>query len=113
MIYWVGHVLIILEEYFPFMASMVPLEDSVLSFKIINIISINLTVIILYKIWKDLQIRLYLIILALFWLYFHQYGPIRFIILAYIVDVPAYLFNTILLYIILKNEYKWLLLVHQ
>jgi len=96
----------------PFMASLVPLDDSVLSFKVVNIISINLMVIILHKIWGELQIRSYLIIMAFFWLFLHQYGPIRFYnFWPTSVDVPAYLFNTVLLYVVLKNEYKWLLLV--
>ena len=50
--------------------------------------------------------------MAFFWLFLHQYGPIRFYnFWPTSVDVPAYLFNTVLIYIVLKNQYKWLLLV--
>ena len=96
----------------PFLASVLPVENPVIAFKIVNVVFINLTVVILFKLWKDLAIKPYLIWMALLWLFFHQYGIIRFYnFWPTSVDVPSYFFTAALVYVVFKNQYHWLLLV--
>jgi hypothetical protein len=96
----------------PFLASLVPVENAVTAFKVVNVIFMNLGVIALFKFWQELRIKPYLIWIAFLWLFLHQYGVIRYSnFWPTNVHVPAYLFGTLLAYVILKNRYKWLLLV--
>jgi hypothetical protein len=95
----------------PFLASLLPL-GTVLSFKVVNSIFINLAVIVLYRIWKDLNIKLYLIVIAFLWLFLHVYGVIRlYNFYPTTVYAPSYFFNAALIYVILKKQYKWFLLL--
>jgi hypothetical protein len=96
----------------PFLASMLPVENPVIAFKIVNVVFINLAVVIMFKLWKNLEIKPYLIWMAFLWLFFHQYGIIRFSnFWPTSVDVPSYFFTAALVYVIFKNQYQWLLLV--
>jgi hypothetical protein len=96
----------------PFLASLIPIENPVMAFKIVNTIFLNLAVITLFKSWKDLQIKLYLIWLAFLWLFFHQDGMIRFYNFWPTNPYPpAFFFMALLIYITINNKYKWLLLV--
>lgn len=94
----------------PFLASLLPTEDPVAAFKIVNIIFINLTVVALYQLWRKLKINPYYILIAFLWLFLHQYGVIRFYnFYPTSIDVPAFLFLTLLVYAIFTNRYAWLL----
>lgn len=96
----------------PYLASLIPVSEPVLAFKILNTIFLNAFVLLLYKIWKALGINIYLISIAFFWLFFHQYGPVRFYnFWPTSIDVPTYFFNTCFIYILLKKQYSWLLLL--
>jgi hypothetical protein len=96
----------------PFLASLVPVDDALTSFKVVNVIFMNLGVITLFQLWKELQIKPFLIWTALLWLFLHQYGMIRYFnFWPTTVYAPALVFCTLLVYIIFKNRYKWLLLV--
>lgn len=94
----------------PFLASFLPTDNPVVAFKIVNIIFINLTTVALYQLWRKLKINQYYIVLAFLWLFLHQYGVIRFYnFYPTSIDVPAYLFLTLLIYAIFTNRYVWLL----
>ena len=96
----------------PFLASLVPVDNVLNAFKVVNVIFINLGVIALFKLWKELQIKPFLIWTAFLWLFLHQYGIIRYSnFWPTNVYVPAFVFCTLLVYIVFKNRYKWLLLV--
>ena len=96
----------------PFLASLVPVDNVLTAFKVVNIIFINLGVIALFKLWKGLQINLFLIWTAFLWLFLHQYGIVRYSnFWPTTVNVQAFVFFTLLIFIIFENRYKWLLLV--
>ncbi len=96
----------------PYLASLIPLDNPVLAFKILNIIFVNSTTILLCMLWRKLNIKYYLILIAFLWLFLHQFGPIRFYnFWPTSIDVPSYFFYSLLIYVIFKNKYKWLLLI--
>lgn len=96
--------------FMPFLAHLVPVKNTVLAFKIVNFIFMNLAVIMLFKVWKALYIRPYLVLLAFFWLFLHQYGIVRFYnFWPTSIDVPSYFFRALLLYLVLKKNYFWLI----
>ena len=93
----------------PYLASLIPINDALLAFKIINTIFFNCLLIVLYKIWKSLEIKTYLYYLALFLL---VCGPIRFYnFWPTQVDAQALFFAALLLYIVLRQQYLWLIIV--
>ena len=96
----------------PLLASLVPVDDPLIAFKVINIGFINLTVLLLYRIWNILGIQRYLVFLAVFWLVFHQYGVVRFYnFWPTSVDVPSYFFLSVLIYILLTKKFSYLFLL--
>jgi hypothetical protein len=96
----------------PFLASLIPTEDIYLNFQIVNMLFSIAGVIAIYCLWKALDIPVYLILIGLFWLLFHWTGLIRLNAFDPLtVDVPTYLFQTLLLFIILSKRYNWLYLL--
>lgn len=98
--------------FVPFLASLLPGDDVLLSFQIINLLFSVASVIAIYLLWKKLGIPLYLILIGLFWLLFHWTGIIRLNALdAITVDVPTYLIQTLFIFIVLKRKFNFLYLL--
>ena len=96
----------------PYFASQLPYNNPIQNFLLINITFTILSVIGIYLLWKQLNIPTGHIMTGFFWLLIHWVGIIRHNIFDPItVDVPLYLFQTLLLLIIFKRKYLWLLLL--
>jgi hypothetical protein len=96
----------------PFLASLIPVDDIYLNFQFVNLLFSIAGVIAIFYLWKTLDIPVYLILIGLFWLLFHWTGLIRLNAFDPLtVDVPTYLFQTLLLFIILSKRYNWLYLL--
>jgi len=96
----------------PFLASQLPFENPVHNFLLINITFTILSVLAIYFLWWKLRIPTGHIMTGFFWLLIHWVGIIRYNIFDPItVDLPLYLFQTLLLFIIFKRKYLWLLLL--
>lgn len=96
----------------PFLASLVPVGDMYFNFQILNLVFSIAGVVAIYFLWKALEIPASLILIGMFWLLFHWTGLIRLNALDPLtVDVPTYLFQAILVFIILRRRYNWLYLL--
>lgn len=94
----------------PWLASLLPSDNPIVSFRIINILSINVFIVVMYKVLKQyLSLSIFLISIFFFWLAFHWEGAVRLYIFApYLIDVPVYLFEAILILIIFSKKYYFL-----
>lgn len=96
----------------PFVSSLFPSDDPIRNFNSFNLVFIILSILALYILWRNLKISSGYIMTGFFWLLIHWVGIIRHNIFDPItVDVPLYLFQTILLIILLKRQYFWLILL--
>jgi len=96
----------------PFLASLLPFTEPVSNFLALNLIFTILSVIGIYFLWKHLNIPPGHIMTGFFWLFIHWVGIIRHNIFDPItVDVPLYFFQILLLFIIFKRNYLWLLIL--
>ena len=92
----------------PFIGSLLPF-DVITSFQLINFIFLLLSVTVIYVLWRKLNFSFYLIGIGLFWLLFHWVGIVRFNQYDPIgVDLPVYFFHTLVLFVFLSKNYKWL-----
>jgi len=95
--------------FVPLLASLLPGNDALFSFQMINLLFSVASVIAIYLLWKKLNIPLYLILIGLFWLLFHWTGIIRLNSLdAITVDVPTYLIQALFIFIVLKRRFNFL-----
>jgi hypothetical protein len=96
----------------PYLTSLFPSEDPINNFNSLNLIFIILSILAIYILWRNLNISSGHIMTGFFWLVIHWVGIIRHNIFDPItVDVPLYFFQAILLIIILKRRYLWLILL--
>jgi len=96
----------------PWLASWLPFEDPTKCFLIINFIGIILSIITIYLLWTSLGVSQEFIFTGFFWLLVHWVGIIRLNIFDPItVDVYLYLFQTLLLLVLIKKQFFWLLLL--
>ena len=96
----------------PFMASLLPFTGPVSNFLAINLIFTILSVTVIYLLWKNLKIPPGHIMTGFFWLLIHWVGIIRYNIFDPVtVDVPLYLFQSLLLLVLFSRKYKWLLIL--
>jgi len=94
----------------PFLSAQLPFREPANNFLLFNIIFTLLSVTIIYFLWRHLGITTGHIMTGFFWLFIHWVGIIRYNIFDPItVDVPLYLFQSLLLFIILKKKYIWLI----
>lgn len=95
--------------FVPWFASILPFEDPVLNFRIINFIFTLLAASSLFCLWKKLKIPMYLICLALGWFVFHYIGIVReHHSDSAVVDVPTFFFQTLLVFILISRKWKYL-----
>jgi len=96
----------------PYISSLLPFDDPIKNFNSLNIIFALLSILAIYILWQHLKISSGHIMTGFFWLLIHWVGIIRHNIFDPItVDVPLYFFQTLLLIIILKRQYFWLILL--
>ena len=96
----------------PYLSSLLPFDDPIKNFNALNLIFIILSILSVYILWKQLKISSGHIMTGFFWLLIHWVGIVRHNIFDPItVDVPLYLLQTLLLIIILKKQYLWLILL--
>jgi hypothetical protein len=96
----------------PFLAAILPSNDIYLNFQLLNLIFSIAGILSIYYLWKTLEIPFYLIAIGIFWLLFHWTGLIRLNAFDPLtVDVPTYLIQSLLLFIILRKRYHWLYLL--
>ena len=96
----------------PYLSSLFPSEDPVKNFNTFNLIFIILSILAIYTLWRHLNISSGYIMTGFFWLLIHWVGIIRHNIFDPItVDVPLYLFQALLLILILHKRYLWLIIL--
>jgi hypothetical protein len=96
----------------PYLATQFPFDNPTQNFLLLNISFTILSVIAIYVLWRQSGISSGHIMTGFFWLLIHWVGIIRYNIFDPItVDVPLYLFQTLLLLIIFNRKYLWLLLL--
>ncbi len=98
--------------FIPWLATLLPVQDPILSFQILNLIFGLLTIITLYFLWQHLEVPFFWMLAGFAWLWFHWLGPIRQSQLDPVtLDVATYFFQALLLLILVKKRYGYLLLV--
>jgi hypothetical protein len=96
----------------PFLASILPVNDPIESFHLINVVFGFFSVITIFILWKNLEIKIFPIYIGIIFLIFHWPGLIRYNILDPVtVDLPLYFFQVLFLIIILKKKWKWLIIL--
>ena len=96
----------------PYLTSLFPSDDPISNFNSFNLILIILSILAIYILWRNLNISSGHILTGFFWLFIHWVGIIRHNIFDPItVDVPLYLFQALLLIIILRKRYLWLIIL--
>jgi hypothetical protein len=96
----------------PWLASLMPFSDPVDNFIALNYVFMILSVIVIYFLWIRLGLSQGYIMTGFFWLLVHWIGIIRLNLFDPItVDLPLYLFQALLLLIILEKRFLWLLLL--
>jgi hypothetical protein len=94
----------------PAIVSIFPDHLTDLVFHSINFISVIIFTYFFSKILIELKIQIIVTIIALSWILFHFSGIIRPVILDYkTIDAPTICFHAILIYILLKGKYTYLL----
>lgn len=96
----------------PYISYLLSFDDPIKNFSALNLIFTILSILSIYILWKQLNISSGHIMTGFFWLLIHWVGIIRHNIFDPIsVDVPLYFFQALLLIIILKRQYIWLILL--
>lgn len=96
----------------PWLAAQLSPKDANPGFVTLLWVGTIITVILLLLGWQWLQIPWYLQIGGIFWLLFHWTGIIRFNLYDPItVDVPLYIFHSLLVLLLLRPRWLWLLLI--
>jgi len=96
----------------PWMAANLPFDDPVDNFLSINFLFLLLSIISIYVLWRQLNISSGHMMTGFFWLTIHWVGIVRHNIFDPVtVDVPLYFFQTLLIIIVLKRKFVWLLLL--
>lgn len=96
----------------PFLTTLFPFDHPIDNFNSFNLLFIILSILAIYKLWRNLNISSGHIMTGFFWLLIHWVGIIRHNIFDPItVDIPLYFFQAILLIVILQRRYIWLILL--
>ncbi|MBS0000112.1 MAG: hypothetical protein KFF73_14120 [Cyclobacteriaceae bacterium] len=96
----------------PWIASLMPFEEPVNNFLLVNYFFMILSVIAIYYLWISMGLSKGFIMTGFFWLLIHWTGIIRLNIFDPVtVDLPLYLFQALLILIIIKKQFHWLLIL--
>ena len=98
--------------FVPWLAAQINSENIIQDFQWVNLFFTLASVIVLFMLWRQLGFDLKWFVAGFFWLLFHWTGMIRLNAFDPItVDLPLYLFQALLLLIILKRKFFWLLIL--
>jgi hypothetical protein len=93
----------------PWLATLVPAKDPVAAFQTINFVFTLLSAGVLLWLWRQLGFRPEALAVGFFWLFFHWTGLVRLNAFDPVtVDVPLYLFQALLLWIVLRGRWRHL-----
>ena len=96
----------------PALAVLMPFEDTILSFKALNLLFTLASLVALFFLWRYYNLSPLLMLAGFFWLLFHWTGIIRLNLFDPVtVDLPLYLFQTLLLLIVIHRKYYWLIVL--
>ena len=96
----------------PWLASLVGTGDIIQNFTYINLFFTLLSVVILFLLWRDLGFEFKWFAFGFGWLLFHWTGMVRLNAFDPItVDLPLYCFQALLLWLVIKRKFVWLLLL--
>ena len=98
--------------FVPWLAAQIDSGNIIQDFYWVNLFFTLATVIALFMLWRQLGFDLKWLIAGFFWLLFHWTGMIRLNAFDPItVDLPVYFFQSLLLLVILKRNFVWLLIL--
>lgn len=98
--------------FIPWMASWMPFQNPINNFLMVNYLFMILSVFSIYLLWIRLGLSQGYILTGLFWFLIHWVGIIRLNIFDPItVDVPVFLFQALLILIIIEKRFIWLLIL--
>ena len=96
----------------PWLASLVGTGDIIWDFRAVNLLFTLLGVFMLFELWRTLGFERHWFLFGIGWLCLHWTGLIRLNAFDPItVDVPTYFFQALLLWLVLKRRFVWLLLL--
>jgi len=96
----------------PYLASKINSGDIIKDFVYVNLIFSLAAVLALFMLWRSLGFDLRWFAFGFFWLIFHWTGMVRLNAFDPItVDLPLYLFQALLLWVVLKRKFIWLLVL--
>jgi len=96
----------------PFLAHQLPFDDIITSFKVVNLLFSLSSLIALFFLWRHYEFTPVIMFAGFFWLVFHWTGIIRLNIFDPVtVDLPLYLFQTLLLLIFIRKKFFWLIVL--
>lgn len=96
----------------PAIATLLPFEEPVHNFLLINYLFMILSITVIYFLWKMVGLSPGYIMTGFFWLLVHWVGILRLNIYDPVtVDVPLYFFQALFLILIYKNKYHLLILL--
>ena len=94
----------------PFLSLLVPVEDPIAAFEILNLLFTLASLGVIFLLWKDLRLSPLYRFAGFFWLVFHWTGIVRLNLFDPVtVDLPLYLFQALLVLIVLRKKFFWLL----
>lgn len=98
-----------MRPFVPWLAALVPGNDMVMAFHVINFVFILLSIYLTHHLWRLCRIPKVLQWIALAWLLLHWTGILRFNLMDYVtVDVPLYAFHTLAMILFIRHRYQWL-----
>lgn len=95
----------------PFLVSLLPFHSISTSYSVINWVSINIALVMLIVVWARLKVPQLLIVWGLLWMLFNRAGIPFFFRDVVNTDVLGYVFNAVLIWIIIKRNYYYLILL--
>ncbi|WP_421976780.1 hypothetical protein [Roseivirga seohaensis] len=96
----------------PWLAAQIDSGNMIQDFQWVNLFFTLASIIALFVLWRQMGFELKWFLAGFFWLLFHWTGIIRLNAFDPVtVDLPLYLFQALLLLIILKRKFVWLLIL--
>ena len=98
--------------FVPWLASVMPFHDPIKDFLMVNYLFMIFSVLAIYYLWDRLGLSQAYMLAGFFWLLIHWVGLIRLNIFDPITaDVPLFLFQALLILIIIQKKFFWLLIL--
>lgn len=96
----------------PWLASLFPWSDPLLSFQLVNLLFTLAGVAAIYLLWRRLEIPGYLMGIGMFWLLLHWTGIVRLNAMDPVTtDVPTYFFQALFVLLVIDRRFGWLMVL--